>query len=294
MDDIAASAFFSREAEPFVIILGVNEIASAIAVALCRAGCRVVLSHDPYPPVIRRRMAFHDALFDDVAEVDGVVGRRAASAVEIIAALATRGRVAVTALPFTDIIPLRAPQIVVDARLQKYRVTPDLRGIAPLAVGVGPQFHVRENCDVAVETHPQRTGELVGAGKTRLADGVARPLGGVGKERFVYAPREGVWRTPFDVGAQVFKGVVLGYLDGVPVRAPRDGRLRGVARDGALIPADVKLIEIDPRGRGASWTGVDERGRVIASAVVEAIRRTPPRRPCARVGLDMQGDAPAW
>jgi hypothetical protein len=50
---------------PFAVILGTNEIASAVAVYLHRAGYRVVLSHDPVPPVIRRKMAFHDALFDE-------------------------------------------------------------------------------------------------------------------------------------------------------------------------------------------------------------------------------------
>lgn len=50
---------------PLAIILGTNEIASAIAVHLHRAGWACILSNDPFPPVIRRRMAFHDVLFGD-------------------------------------------------------------------------------------------------------------------------------------------------------------------------------------------------------------------------------------
>ncbi len=56
------------------VVMGTSEIASAVAVHLHRDGWRVVLSHDPHPPVIRRRMAFHDALFGDPAEVSGVSG----------------------------------------------------------------------------------------------------------------------------------------------------------------------------------------------------------------------------
>jgi hypothetical protein len=58
----------------------------------------------------------------------------------------------------------------------------------------------------------------------------------------------------------------------VPVAAPLDGFLRGVARDGAFLPEGVKILEIDPRKRAACWTGIDERGRKLAAACVKAIR----------------------
>jgi hypothetical protein len=166
MDERQPHGFLSLYADPYAIILGTNEIASAIAVHLCWARFRVVMSDDPYPPVIRRGMAFHDALYDDRAEVDGIVGRRVESALEIVDALAWPGRVAVTHLQFTDLITLRTPAIVVDARMQKHRVTPDLRGVARLAIGVGPKFTVERNCDIAVETLPAKTGALVAAGET--------------------------------------------------------------------------------------------------------------------------------
>lgn len=55
----------------FAVVLGTNEIASAVGVYLQRDGWSVVLAHDPHPPVIRRKMAFHDVMFGDPAEVDG-------------------------------------------------------------------------------------------------------------------------------------------------------------------------------------------------------------------------------
>jgi hypothetical protein len=33
----------------------------------------------------------------------------------------------------------------------------------------------------------------------------------------------------------------------------------------------VKLLEVDPRGNAACWTGIDERGRRIALAAIESI-----------------------
>ncbi|ARN81000.1 xanthine dehydrogenase [Methylocystis bryophila] len=264
--------FLEDRSAPFVLILGTNEIASAVAVRLRREGGRVLMCHDPFPPVIRRGMAFYDVLFDDQVEIDEIPGRRVGSTLEIGEALASGRAVAVTELQLSDVIPLRIPDILIDARIQKHRVTPDLRKTAGLSIGLGPNFTAGFNCDIAVETHPAHTGELLATGATRASDGVPRYLGGVGRERFVYAARSGVWRTPLDIGARVFKGYVMGRLDGLPVPAPMDGRLRGIARDDILVPQGVKLIEIDPRGTSASWTGTDERGRAIAEATVTAIR----------------------
>jgi hypothetical protein len=267
----AVHAFYAGDARPLAVILGTNEIASAVAVALQRAQYSVVLSHDPFPPVIRRGMSFHDALFGDQTMVEGIRGERAESMIEIARALAKPDHVAVTPLKLTDVITMRRPDILIDARMQKHRVTPDYRGIVRLTIGIGPNFTTGVNCDIAVETHPARVGTVIREGQTEAADGKARNLGNAGKERFVYSQRTGLWHTPVDIGMRVFKGFVLGHLDGVPVHAAIDGFLRGIARDATLIPAGVKIVEIDPRGRRAKWTGVDERGCAIANAVLDAI-----------------------
>ena len=257
---------------PLVIILGTNEIASAVAVHLRRMGWLVILSHDPLPPVIRRGMAFHDVLFGDRCAIENIEGVRAENSREIAAALAASDRVAVTPLHLADLLPIGPLGALVDARMQKYQVTPDLRGIARVTVGLGPYFQVGFNCDVAVETRPTCSGKVITTGSTDKTDGVASKLGDVGAERFVYTERAGLWHTSIDIGVRVFKRFILGHLDGQPVHAPLDGIVRGIARDGLHVPADVKLIEIDPRGRKAKWTGIDDRGRGIAEATVEAIR----------------------
>ncbi len=272
MPEAQTFRLFSQPNRPLAVVLGTNEIASAVAVRLAWDGYFVILSHDSHPPVIRRGMAFHDALYDDVAKVDGIEGRRAESLLEIAVLLGRPGCVAVTRLQLTELMAVRALDALIDARMQKYHATPDLRRIARATVGLGPSFVAGVNCDIAVETHPDATGRLLRAGATRAPDHVARRLGRAGSERFVYADRAGSWRTPLDIGARVFKGFVIGHLDGAAVRAPIDGFLRGIARDGTDIPFGVKIGELDPRGRGAKWTGTDERGRAIAEATVRALR----------------------
>jgi hypothetical protein len=256
---------------PFAVILGTNEIASAVAVNLYRGGYFVVLSHDPLPPVIRRKMAFHDILFDDPVTIAGVTASRADNGLEILSRLGRSKCVIVTELGLLDLIVLRTLDILVDARMQKYQVTPDLRRLARFTIGLGPGFTAGDNCDFAIETRPSKSGRILQRGATDAADGLSRRLGGSGAERFVYSPLPGRWHTPLEIGTRIFKNFIVGHLGGEAVRAPFDGVLRGVVRDGTEVPDGVKLLEVDPRGRKASWTGIDTRGKTIANAVTKAI-----------------------
>jgi hypothetical protein len=272
------SAFFASSAQPLAIILGTNEIASAVAVKLRKAQFGVILSHDPYPPVIRRGMSFYDALFDDRPTVDGVEGRLAESAMDLVDIVGDDKGVAVTPLQLSDLLALRRIPLLIDARMRKKCVTPDFRFYVGLAVGLGPNFVVGENCDIAVETRPVKCGAIVDKGATDEYDGVPAPLGNAGKERFAYGESSGVWHTQLDIGAIVFRGMSLGNLNGETIPAPLDGVLRGVARDGVFVPEGAKLLEVDPRGRRAQYTGVDPRARRIADAAMQAIRQAQKQR----------------
>lgn len=284
-----------QQNRPFAMILGTNEIASAIAVQLARGGTCVVLSYDPDPPVIRRRMAFHDALFAGVAQVEDIVGERLDDAMQVLRALrgddSRRKRVIVSRLGLVDLLPIRRIDVLIDARLQKRRIRPDLRRLAGLTIGLGPGFSRRANCDVAIETRPGRIGLVQRDGWTDAADGVAGPLGDLGAERFVYSNFVGTWRTSAAIGTHVEKDFVLGHLSGVPVMAPRDGVLRGIIRDGTRVLSEVKLLEIDPRGVLAQWTGIDGRGRAIANATLSAVLRGAAQRFGRVVEAEMSGQA---
>lgn len=125
---------------------------------------------------------------------------------------------------------------------------------------------------IAIETKPSCVGGIITGGETAEADGISRVLGTAGGERFVYSTHAGRWHTALEVGTRVYKGLPLGQVDRQLVTAPMDGVLRGIARDDVLVPEGVKLIEIDPRGRDASWTGIDDRGAAIAEATLRAVQ----------------------
>lgn len=260
-----------RPRQLFAVILGTNEIASAVAVNLYRNGYSVVLSHDPLPPVIRRKMAFHDVLFDDPITIAGIAAERLDSGLAILSRLNQPKSVLITELGLLDLIVLRTLDILVDARMQKYQITPDLRRLARFTIGLGPGFAAGMNCDFAIETRPSKTGRIILQGSTDAADGMSRRLGGRGAERFVYSPGPGRWHTAIEIGTRVFKDFIVGHLGGEAIRAPFDGILRGVVRDGTEVLEGVKLLEVDARGRKAAWSGLDSRGKTIANAVMKTL-----------------------
>lgn len=257
---------------PFAVILGTNEIASAIGVRLVRSDFLTVLSHDPDPPVLQRRMSFHDALFDETVSLAGVTARRVESGLRLLTEAERPDTVLITRLGLLDLIVLRKIDVLVDARMQKYQATPDLRGLAGITIGVGPGFCAGRTCGVAVETWPERVGQIVAEGCTLPPDGVPRLLHGKGPQRFVSAPVAGLWHTAVEIGMRVYKDLLLGTLGGIGLHAPFDGTLRGLVRDGTEVPPGAKLCEIDPRARGALWRGIEDRAGAIADGAMRALK----------------------
>ena len=252
------------------IVLGTNEVASAIAVALTKQGIRVALSHDPMPPVIRRRMSFHDSLFGELTSVDDIWGINCDQTLEILEEFSHGSRVVVTRLGLSHLLPVGRFDLIVDARMHKTTTMPMLRYLAPVTIGLGPGFIAGENCDVAIETHPDFLGQILTTGETLAADGIPSALGTMRQERFVYSQVPGRWSTHREIGEKVFRGTSLGILSGHEILAPQDGVLRGIVRDGTEVPQAVKLLEIDPRGRNAQWQGLDQRSYAIAKATLNA------------------------
>ncbi len=248
--------------KPFAVILGTNEIASAIAVFLNRDGWGVVLSHDPSPPVFRRGRSFHDALFGDRAAIDEVVGQRAESGIEVLSAMASANTVAVTPLGLLDLLVLRGLDLIIDARLQETAQRPHLKNLAGLTIGLGHGFAGGVDCDLAVPVHSGRLACVIGS------DSEERRRA---RDRFVCADRPGVWRTAVDLGSRAFRRLVVGHVSGAPIAAEGDGILVGIVRDGAEVVEGDILAELEPRVRQATWTGMDRAGRATARTVMRAI-----------------------
>jgi xanthine dehydrogenase accessory factor len=160
----------------------------------------------------------------------------------------------------------------VDARLRKRDPPEPLRGLAPLTVALGPGWVAGEHADLAVETAWEDLGRVIERGPTRDLAGAPRAIGGLARERVVYAPRGGALRALRRLGEIVAAGERVATLDGEPVAAPVTGLLRGLTRDGVTVAAGAKIVEIDPRGADGVWRGIGERPRILAEAVAAAVK----------------------
>lgn len=244
-----------------VLVRGIGDVGSAVAHVVRTAG-HVVLIHDmAAPPVHRRAMSFADAMFDGAATLDGLTCVRAASTDALDAGLVA------TALPYADIRAAFRPDVLVDARLRKRAAPEDLRGEAPLAIGLGPGFDAWKNCHVAVETSWDALGRVVREGPTLPLRGEPKALAGAGRERLVYSPVAGTFRTQARIGGRVAQEDVVGTVGDARIAAPLAGTIRGLVRDGVAVAAGTKLLEIDPRS-DAPVAGLGERPRAIAAAVL--------------------------
>lgn len=261
-----------RSARDAIVVRGIGDVASAVAHGLFLAGLPVVVHDVPAPLTTRRRMAFADAMFDGQARLAGVGARRADSLDALERLLAAGRELPATSLDLHGLLGWLRPRVLIDARMRKRAEPEDQRALAPLVIGLGPNFVAGANVHLAVETEwGERLGVVLDRGATAPLRGEPRTLAGHGRERFVYAARDGCFRTHACIGARVTAGAAVGRLDAEAVAAPLTGWVRGLVRDGLQVPAGTRLLEIDPRLDAPELTGLGRRPQRIANAVLAAI-----------------------
>jgi xanthine dehydrogenase accessory factor len=148
---------------------------------------------------------------------------------------------------------------------------PDVRSLAPLVIGLGPGYEPGVNCHVAIES---QWGPAMGAVlRDRPAApraGGPRALDGVTRERFVISPCSGIWKSGAGLGQAVRAGEVIGQIGAETIRAPIDGHVRGLSRDGIHVQANQRVLEVDPRAEPQIF-GLGERPAAIARGVMQAL-----------------------
>jgi xanthine dehydrogenase accessory factor len=213
-----------------------------------------------------------DAVFDGVARLDGLSAQRIDDLAALEGVLAARDTVPLSLAAFDCLLAAYQPAVLVDARMRK-RTDPDSqRGLAPLTVGLGPNFVAGENVDVAVETSWEALGRVVREGPMLPLRGEPRAIAGHGRDRYVYTPVAGVFRTERAIGERVEAGECVATVEGTPLLAPLSGILRGLVRDGVPVALRTKVIEVDPRGNPSGAHGIGERPRRIAEGVLAAVQ----------------------
>jgi len=114
-------------------------------------------------------MAFTDAVYDGSAALDGVTARRIDRIEAIGGELAARAVIPITTADLSPVLAALKPAVLIDARMRKRHQPERQIGLAPLTIGVGPNFTAGETTDLIVET-----GRIV-ARDMRARFGIAQP-----------------------------------------------------------------------------------------------------------------------
>jgi xanthine dehydrogenase accessory factor len=253
-----------------VLIRGSGDVGSAVAHRLLRHGHEVVVHDVALPAAPRRGMAFADAIFDGACELEGVRARRAA--LDELGEGRRDEVLVCVAEELGDVLAAFVPDVLVDARMRKRAQPEAQRGLAPLTIGLGPNFIAGETVDLAIETQwGEDLGTIVLEGPTKPLGGEPRSFEGHARDRFVYAPCGGALRTRAAIAQRVGAGEVVATIGAQELRAPLDGILRGLVHDGVPVQAGAKVLEVDPRGDLTKVFGIGVRPARIADGVLEAM-----------------------
>ena len=254
-----------------ILVCGSGDVGSAVAHRLFSERHQVILQDDPAPTYTRRGMAFTDVFFDRKAELEHVIAKRSALGDHVRTMLTCGGAIPALIGDWREVAGTLQPNVIIDARLKK-RTTPEpLRGAAPLTIGLGPNFVATESVDIVIETSWDAPGHVIKQGRALPLKGEPQPLGGHGRERYVYAPSAGNFVTTFSIGDHVEVGERIATLAGEPILSPLSGQLRGLTHSGIDVAQGTKIIEVDPREPNAVVFGLGERPAKIATGVVSAL-----------------------
>lgn len=253
-----------------ILIRGGGDLGSGVAFRLHRVGWNVVISEIAQPLVLRRSVAFANAIYEEFVVVEGINARRTGKSQDI-PALIKNHEIPVIIAPDDYSFPEYIPDVIVDARLLKkvvdYSLSPK-----PMIIGLGPGFMVGLNCHAVIETNRGHyLGRALWEGEAMSDTGIPGTVSQKSNERVLRAPADGPIKSNFKLGAFIKKGDSIGSVDNESILAPFDGCLRGLMHDGITVKKGTKIGDLDPRLDDKLINYISEKALAIAGGVLEAI-----------------------
>ena len=231
-----------------ILVRGGGDLASGVIHRLHRCGYRVLILESEMPSAIRRKVSFCDAVYEGESFVEGVLCKRISSLDEC-EKVWQEGEIPLLADETGACIKEFAPDAVIDAILAK-RNLGTTKEMAPLTIALGPGFAAGYDVDFVVETmRGHDLGKIIEDGEAIPNTGIPGLIAGVGKERVIHSPAEGVILNKVKIADFVEKGQVIATVGDVPVPASLTGILRGIIRDGYKVHKGMKIADIDPRNK---------------------------------------------
>ena len=254
-----------------ILIRGAGDIATGTIQKFVRAGYQVLATEAKHPSAIRRHVSLCEAVYEGSWTVEDITAIHAASVSEALEIM-NHGKVAILIDPNCECLGEVQPIAVVDAILAKKNIGTN-RAMAPITVALGPGFIAGEDVDVVIETmRGHNLGRIINQGSALPNTGVPGLIGGIGKERVLHAPYEGILRNRRAIGDIVTKGEIIAEIESQPIVATIDGILRGLIRDCFPVTVGFKMADIDPReSEKDNCFTISDKARCIGGSVLEAV-----------------------
>lgn len=253
-----------------VLIKGAGDLATGIACRLHVCGFEIIMTESEIPTTVRRTVAFSRAVYEDSAEVEGIVARRAESA-EDAERLLRKGEIPVVTDPAVRFLKQYKADVVVDAIIAKKNLGTTMQD-AELVIGVGPGFTAGEDCHAVIETkRGHDLGRVIRRGSAIPNTGIPGEIAGYSIERLIKAEADGEFRAVVQIGDMVEKGEIVAYSGEVPIYAQMSGLVRGMLQDGVAVQKGMKCGDIDARKERSYCETVSDKARAIGGGVLEAI-----------------------
>jgi xanthine dehydrogenase accessory factor len=257
-----------------VAVKGAGDLATGVIHRLKRAGFAVMATELPRPTVLRRTVAFAEAVTSGQMTVEGITACRADSVADVRIALANSW---VPIVVDPDGITLRQmqPRVLVDATLSKYNSGITMND-APIVIALGPGYEAGKDVHAVIETNRgHNLGRVYLQGCAEPNTGVPGTIGGYAGERLLRASCAGRLYGLRQIGDQVQAGEIVAMIksdeDTVPINAAISGILRGLACDDLVVSAGMKVGDIDPRAIREHCFTISDKSRAVGGGVLEAI-----------------------
>ncbi len=257
-----------------VAVKGAGDLATGVIHRLKRAGFAVMATELPHPTVLRRTVAFAEAIALNQMTVEGITAQRAHS-IEDILVILEKSFVPILVDPDGMAFKTIQPGVLVEATLLKHNSGINMND-APIVIALGPGYEAGVDAHAVIETNRgHNLGRVYLEGSAEPNTGVPGTIGGYAGERLLRAPCAGRLYGKRLIGDHIREGDVVAIIQSgetsVPITAAIPGILRGLVRDELIVSAGMKVGDIDPRAIREHCFTISDKSRAIGGGVLEAI-----------------------
>ncbi|MGH2497520.1 MAG: selenium-dependent molybdenum cofactor biosynthesis protein YqeB [Ktedonobacteraceae bacterium] len=257
-----------------IAIKGAGDLATGVIHRLTRAGFKVVASELAQPTVLRRTVAFAEAVTQEQITVEGITARHVSTLAEVQQTFA-RGDIPIVVDADGAFITAMRPTVLVEATLAKRNSGITIND-APIVIALGPGYEAGKDAHAVIETNRgHNLGRVYLQGCAEANTGVPGMVGGYAAERLLRAPCTGLLYGLRQIGDYVQAGEMVAIVkDGEttsPIIAAIPGILRGLVRDELPVHADMKVGDVDPRATREHCFTISDKSRAVGGGVLEAV-----------------------